>query len=560
MVSHDSTKAHHYMPTPVYPPSKMQKFSNDVATTVSLPTRFTFPYYYSLHPIAELAIREFQQTLSLVKDNDLTPNMYAVLVVKNKQGELGYLCSVRESATHAYEALRALLVGDIYEADESYIKHKFLDEIERIENTLKFLSDDLEFKKNQQELLDHRTLYDEEVTHFQHQMRERKAKRKVAREQASPELLAIFAQQSSQDKQALKTLKFTWEKRLSNIEARIKTHQSRIDDYQKKYSSLCRELDRYHLEFCLFLNQYGASKSLFELFNSNQKIEQANVDFSQENLPKLLNYAFKHELFPVALGEFWWGKSPYEEIRQHRNLYPVCQSKCFEVLQHMLEDIPIDDSPLESCPSLDKPLPIIYQDNDIVVVNKPADFLSVSGKYIQDSVEQRIRKEFPNATGPLIVHRLDMSTSGLLVLTLNAEANKRLQQQFVSRKVSKRYTAKLEGCCPLDAGAIALPITGDLQDRPRQMVPKKGGRTARTKFEVVSRTPNHTLIHLYPITGRTHQLRVHCAHIAGLNMPIVGDDLYGFKDSRLHLHAGYLKFVHPVSGKEMCFEVKSDFE
>jgi tRNA pseudouridine32 synthase/23S rRNA pseudouridine746 synthase len=225
----------------------------------------------------------------------------------------------------------------------------------------------------------------------------------------------------------------------------------------------------------------------------------------------------------------------------------------------MLNGLDIDKSPLEVNPAIGKTLSILYQDQDIVVVNKPAEFLSVSGKTIKDSVEQRIKELFPDAKGPLIVHRLDMSTSGLLVLTLTALANKKLQQQFISRTVKKRYTALIEGEIGQDSGTISLPLTGDLLDRPRQMVSHEKGRVATTHFEVIKRMSKQTLIHLYPVTGRTHQLRVHCAHKDGLNSPIVGDDLYGFKNRRLHLHAGYIEFAHPITNNIMKFEVDSDF-
>ncbi|WP_117234683.1 RluA family pseudouridine synthase [Vibrio maerlii] len=547
-----------------YSSNKFQTFLSDVSA-ISIPKRFTFPYYYTPHPLAEIAIKEFQEKLYTEHGKKLSDtlissgNMFAILVVKHKNGQLGYLCSVRGNSDHIDEPLKHLIIDDVYAADEHHIQHHYLDKIENAKHKISSLLSDPEYKDNLRALSESKLLSTQEIEHFQSEMNARKAVRKVQRSNATSETLAIFAQQSSQDKQTLKALKLKWKQHLADLESAVEVQRQAVNDCEKYLSKLQRALENHHLESCQFINQNGHSKSLFELFSRDEKASLANIEFSQENLPKLLNHAFQQGLSPLALGEFWWGKSPYHEIRQHRNLYPVCQSKCFEILKHMLEGIDLDESPLEACPSKHKPLPIIYEDNDIVIVNKPAEFLSVSGKYIQDSVEQRIKNAFPQASGPLIVHRLDMSTSGLLVLALNAEANKHLQQQFINRKVVKRYTALLDGRCEQDSGKITLPLTGDLLDRPRQMVCQKNGRSAKTYFEVVKRTECQTLVHLYPVTGRTHQLRVHCAHIAGLNMPIVGDDLYGFKDSRLHLHAGYLKFSHPTSGKEMSFEVEADF-
>ncbi|MGB6136920.1 MAG: RluA family pseudouridine synthase, partial [Shewanella sp.] len=185
---------------------------------------------------------------------------------------------------------------------------------------------------------------------------------------------------------------------------------------------------------------------------------------------------------------------------------------------------------------------------------------SVPGKNITDSVFSRMQQQFPNATGPLIVHRLDMSTSGLMVIALTKEANKALQQQFIQRSVTKRYIALIEGVPSQNEGEISLPLRVDLDDRPKQLVCYEHGKHALTHWQLFKRQGNRTLVHLYPKTGRTHQLRVHCAHHDGLHMPIVGDDLYGVAANRLHLHAQYLALTHPATGEAMVFEVKADFE
>ncbi len=201
---------------------------------------------------------------------------------------------------------------------------------------------------------------------------------------------------------------------------------------------------------------------------------------------------------PLAIAEFWWGSSPKSEIRQHENFYPACKGKCQPILEHMLEGIDMDENPLLANPCEGKTVEIIYQDNDMAVVNKPAEFLSVPGKTIEDSVYLRMKQHFPDATGPLIVHRLDMSTSGLMVIALTHRANKSLQKQFIQRTIQKRYVALVDGLIELDEGIINLPLRGDLDDRPRQLVCYEHGKPAETKWEVIERKCSRTKVYLYP--------------------------------------------------------------
>ena len=275
--------------------------------------------------------------------------------------------------------------------------------------------------------------------------------------------------------------------------------------------------------------------------------------------PKLLQYAFLHDLKPIAMAEFWWGQSPNKEIRKHKQFYPACQGKCKPILSHMLAGIEMDTNPMLQNPAIGKELKVIFEDDDLMVIHKPAEFLSVPGIHIQDSVYTRIKQQYPNLTGPIIVHRLDMSTSGLLVLAKNKKTHQHLQNQFIKRTVSKKYVALLDGNIEEDSGIIQLPLRVDLDDRPRQLVCFEHGKIAETKWKVVERKNNTTRIDLYPITGRTHQLRVHTSHQLGLNAPIIGDDLYGEKGDRLHLHAAFLEFIHPTTAKKMSFHKKAEF-
>ena len=259
------------------------------------------------------------------------------------------------------------------------------------------------------------------------------------------------------------------------------------------------------------------------------------------------------------MAEFWWGSSPQSQIRKHANYYPSCQGKCKPILKHMLQGMEVNEDPMLVNPAIGKKISIIYEEEDFLVIHKPSDMLSVPGINIKDSVYTRMKEKYQDSTGPLVVHRLDMATSGLMLIAKNKETHKHLQRQFIKRSIKKRYVAILDGVIEKDEGIIDLPLRVDLDDRPRQVVCYEYGKSGQTLWEVVERTEKHTRIYFYPITGRTHQLRVHSAHISGLNTPILGDDLYGQKDKRLHLHAERLEIMHPKSKESMVFEVTADF-
>jgi tRNA pseudouridine32 synthase/23S rRNA pseudouridine746 synthase len=224
----------------------------------------------------------------------------------------------------------------------------------------------------------------------------------------------------------------------------------------------------------------------------------------------------------------------------------------------MLEGIELEENPLLKNLAEGKEIEIVYEDDFLIVINKPAELLSVPGIEIQDSVYTRLQEKL-NPVEPLIIHRLDMSTSGILVVAKTKKAHQFLQNQFIRKTVKKRYSALLSKRIEENEGEINLPLRGDFDDRPRQMVCFENGKKAATKWKVVERYENSTKVHFWPLTGRTHQLRMHAAHESGLNAPIVGDDLYGKPANRLHLHAAELEFVHPETKETMKFEVKEDF-
>lgn len=211
-------------------------------------------------------------------------------------------------------------------------------------------------------------------------------------------------------------------------------------------------------------------------------------------------------------------------------------------------------------PTSPGPIEIVHAGERCVVVDKPAGLLSVPGKLEKDCVAARIAGMFPRATGPLIVHRLDMETSGLMVLALDPEAHRELSGQFEARKVEKRYEALLDARFtpgehtpredPLraDEGEVELAMRLDVERRPWQVIDPVQGRPARTRWRVLARESSRIRVELVPLTGRTHQLRLHAA--AGLGRAILGDSLYGDRASapRLMLHARVLGFTEPGGG------------
>ena len=305
--------------------------------------------------------------------------------------------------------------------------------------------------------------------------------------------------------------------------------------------------------------------------------------------PKLFQYAFQHGLKPLAIAEFWWGESPKREIRHHFQFYPACNGKCKPILTWQLQTHTPNSGPTPALPmregaitseaeknSLPKQggpgrvfyVPTLFVDDQIAVVVKPEGLLSVPGNTGEISLYDIMRQRFPNATGPMMVHRLDQATSGIIVVAKTEFAYKQLQRQFEQREVKKRYVAMIEErgerkeestYAVGDKGTISLPLAPDYLDRPRQVVDYEEGKPAVTDYEFIGHEGPYYRVLLTPHTGRTHQLRVHCAHQDGLGMPIVGDDLYGFHSDRLYLHAEYLSFTHPLTGEKMEFQKSPDF-
>lgn len=255
---------------------------------------------------------------------------------------------------------------------------------------------------------------------------------------------------------------------------------------------------------------------------------------------------------------FWWGPSPRAEVRHEGHYYPACSGKCKPILGWMLQGLEVDNPSPELTER--QKLEVVYEDESLIVVNKPAGMLSVPGRSDHPSVLSVLRSQGQDGSQWHVVHRLDMATSGLLVVAKTQEAHRNLQRQFAAHTIRKRYSAILSRAVAPGQGTITLPLSPDLLDRPRQKVDFQHGRRAITYYHINKVEDGKTWITLQPLTGRTHQLRVHCSHQDGLNAPICGDTLYGCKADRLYLHAEYLAFVHPVTGQKLHFERKAPWK
>ncbi|MDH1603767.1 RluA family pseudouridine synthase [Empedobacter sp. GD03739] len=546
-------------------------------TTYELPKKFDYPFYYEPTEIAKQACRELQEYLEnqtdfehnfgLENDQSSTPigKMFGVLIVRNQKNEVGYLAAVSGKLANTNQ--HKFFVPPIFdmlnkngfflEQEERLNEiNRILESLENDQNYLQVKEDFIQFEINS------KLKIEEGKQLLKLNKKDRKSQRETISPTLSQEEIQFFEEdlvkQSLRDKYEFRILNEKLDSEKQILLSKINVFENEINSLKEERKIKSNSLQNQLFNQYQFLNKFKQEKGLLEIF-STTVFQQPPAAAGECAAPKLLQYAFQNDLEPICMAEFWWGDSPKSEVRKHGQFYPACTGKCEPILGHMLQGIELNENLLLKQNSTVEELEILYQDNDLVVINKPEEFLSVPGIEIKDSVYLRIKHQFPLATGPIIVHRLDMSTSGILVLALNKESHKLLQQQFIKRKVQKRYIALLDGNVERDNGFIDLPLRVDLDDRPRQMVCYEHGKTAQTKYEVIARKDNKTLVYFYPITGRTHQLRMHASHRLGLNAPIIGDDLYGTKTNRLHLHAESLEFTHPKTKELMKFQVDPNF-
>ena len=550
--------------------TKISTFPQDVST-LKYPEKFTFPFLYQPHPLAVEAAEDLQAYLTnnphwnaYFNTESDAGKMFGVLVVEDVNGTLGYLSAFSgklDGGNHHDKFVPP--VFDMLKKEGFFLKEEvFINAINA--DILKLETAD-DFLQSVQTLKDNTEQAKQEIESHRETMRLAKQVRKQKRNQSKLEnnaeehkkVVEALAKESVHLKYGLKLLTEQWDKVVTQSQETVDTFNAKIDALKTERKQRSSALQARIFQSYRFLNGHGDYKNLQDIFSDFDVVPPAGS--GECAAPKLLHYAYSHQLKPIALAEFWWGKSPKSAIRKHGNYYPACRGKCEPILGHMLNGLDVDENPMLINQGEHLPLNKVYEDDDIIIVNKPSELLSVPGKTIKDSVFTRIQSEYPEATGPLIIHRLDMSTSGILVLAKNKEAHKYIQYQFIHKHIQKRYIALLDGTVNGDSGLIDLPLRVDLNDRPRQLVCFEHGKPARTKWQVLERKDGKTRIQFFPITGRTHQLRMHAAHPKGLNTPIVGDDLYGVRTNRLHLHAEYIEFRHPRTKDMVSFQVDPEF-
>ncbi len=539
----------------------LHRFSRDISN-IAQPEAFTWPFHYVPHQLSVIAAEEVKQFLATRSEwsEEITRGkMFGVLVVEDCEGKIGFLSAfsgnLAGSNCHDYfvpPIYDMLRPGDFFRRGEA--------EISAINAQIADLEQSEEYLLAKRELEQANANAEHQLAELKRVLTERKKGRDIRRKEGEREDVLIV--ESQRDNADLQRAKRASKECVAKCAERYDFFVHQLAKLKSERQQRSAALQMQLFEQFRILNGRGEVKTLVELFATTPQVTPP-AGAGECAAPKLLQYAYIKGYKPIAMAEFWQGASPRGEVRHHDAFYPACNSKCKPILLFMLEGLNVEPNPL--C-SITPPEPrILWEDSWLVAIDKPCGMLSVDGKSNVRSVEGWAKERYPDITSPMIIHRLDQSTSGILLLAKDKETHKAMQEQFVRRTVKKRYTAILDGVVTSDCGTIDLPIKLDYDNRPRQMVALDGKR-AITEYRVLSREGMRTRIEFYPITGRTHQLRLHSAYVEGLNAPIVGDEIYGVvgngdseKEGRLYLHASYLQFIHPHTGTEIAVECPAEF-
>ena len=542
---------------------------------------FPNPFYYEPSPLARCAVALLQQSLPMLKEG----KMFGVLIVEYG-GKLGYLQAYSGQLECISDDSFVPLVFDYLQPNGYFKIHEA--EITALNHEIEVLKQSDDYEKSIKKIADLKVEAQQVVAEAQQKMviakrlrDERRKEKAIVSEDEQREMI----RESQYMKAELHRIKKRYAALLQEAEAEVEAYSSRIVGLKNDRKRKSDHLQRWLFSQFTFLNAQGEHSDLLSIFrnyyllHSPKSVLATHYAAMGEQItlfppsgtgeccePKLLQYAFTHGMRPVEMAMFWWGEPPKTEIRQHGQFYPACNGKCKPLLTWMLKGMNVAANALEV--EAKQSIDIVYEDRDLAVIVKPSGMLTVPGRSKKQSVEAILRQRWNDNDTPIIVHRLDMATSGLLVVARNRYAHKQLQAQFKERTIQKRYVALLSTDLlnrvglPKE-GTISLPLCADVLDRPRQMVDRNKGKTAITHYKIIGKIPLHdsyyseaVKVELRPVTGRTHQLRVHCAHSEGLACPILGDTLYGKRADRLYLHAEYLEFTHPTTGKRLRFKKK----
>lgn len=540
----------------------LHRFTTSISD-IPLPERFTYPFCYTPHPLCVMAAEEVQNYLSKQSDwqEELSQGkMFGVLIVQTEDGSIGYLTAF--SGILAGKNIHPYFVPPVYDLLQPQGFFKIEEEnISAINRRIHRLEENKKYIDLRSNLTQTTQSAQDALSIAKIQLKEAKDKRELLRKtgQLDAKEEADLIQESQFQKAEYKRLERSWKDKIASLQVEAGNWEKQIQELKAERKVRSAALQQQLFEQFRMLNYRGEAITLCDIFEQTvHKTPPAGA--GECAAPKLLQQAYLHHWKPIAMAEFWWGNSPKNEVRHHGYYYPACKGKCEPILRHMLQGLEVEANPIQQeAERGNEKLNIVYEDQWLLIINKPAGMLSVPGKERQTSIYDLARKAYPEADGPMIVHRLDMATSGLLIIAKDKKTHQHLQAQFKNRSIRKKYIALLDGVVLEDEGTIELPLCPNPLDRPRQMVDTQYGKPAITYYQVLERTDKYTRIAFYPHTGRTHQLRVHAAHPSGLHCPIIGDELYGKKDKRLYLHAESIEFTHPVNGQSMCITEKADF-
>lgn len=516
------------------------------------------PFYYQPNDLCIKIQQEIVAYLQSKKEwhSEISAGkMFGFLIVERCDGSTGYLAAF--SGQIDGKEHHDFFVPPIFDylQENGYFKTKEK-EIENINHQISNLKKTFVSDEQQSTLTKNIDEINNEIAEYKHFMNVSKANRDTIRlntnlsESENQKLIAESQFQKAELKRLKKKL-IAEQQKLTDV---VEKNAQKIEQLKEVRKQMSANLQNYLFSNFVIINALGESKNLIDIFKDFNNIVPP-AGSGECCAPKLLQYAYSQHYKPLYIAEFWWGNSPVGELRKHLNFYPACSSKCKPILDFMLKGLNIVQNPLNI--SITQDFETVFEDNYIAVVNKPAGMLSVPGKSNRQSVASIAKIRF--GSNAMVVHRLDMATSGLIVVAKNLEIYKKLQKQFLNHDVKKVYYAVLSGEVTTKEGVITLPMIADINDRPRQKVDYQYGKPSETEYKVDKIENNKTYIFLYPKTGRTHQLRVHCAYIHGLNHPIIGDELYGTKSDRMYLHAQSITFTHPITKKIITITSKANF-
>ncbi len=536
----------------------------------TIPCVLPSPFLDTPHPLAAQAAGLLQQRLT---NEDSWPRdffaadsgkMFGVLVVRDSENRIGFLSGFSGMMSGQWQWPG--FVPPIFDQTE---QARFLP---NGRETLAKLTEQLQVLENAKQ----RSEFADKVSQMQQQrgqalatLKQQHKAAKAERKQQRQALqlldnvtdqqtqMAALALASQHHKREATNAKQYWNAKLQHVQQPHQLYEQKIEQLKTARAETSRQLHQKIFAGYMLHNQQHEQMPITHFFTKGTPPAGAGDCVG----PKLIHYAQQHQLQPLALAEFWWGASPAAGVRHHEYFYPACRGKCRPILPFMLRGLNVEPEPCYG-QGVDPSEPhVVYEDEEILVINKPPGLMSEPGTEVRDSVFYRLRQRYPDCPELRLAHRLDMSTSGLLLVAKNLPAYRLLQQQFIKRTVEKRYEALLSKPLPaeLDNGDIDLPLRVDFDDRPRQLVCYEYGKTAQTHWQVIDVDSITTRVYFYPHTGRTHQLRVHASHRDGLNAPIVGDDMYGQAKDRLMLHAQQLSFDHPTTRERLTFELPAPF-